>query len=136
MKLTIKQETFCQLYVETGNASEAYRGAYNAQRMKNETVWRSASELMDNPKVSARIEQLKEEHRKRHQVTVDSLMFELQEAFDLAKDLVQPNVMIQATMSKAKLAGLDKQVIEHLDPTGAFSRPTKIELVAPSESTD
>jgi len=28
-KLTPKQEKFCQLYVELGNASDAYRGAYN-----------------------------------------------------------------------------------------------------------
>ncbi|MHA0947931.1 terminase small subunit [Enterobacter ludwigii] len=26
--LTIKQEAFCQAYIETGNASEAYRRGY------------------------------------------------------------------------------------------------------------
>lgn len=31
--LTIKQEAFCQAYIETGNASEAYRTAYAADKM-------------------------------------------------------------------------------------------------------
>ena len=32
-RLTPKQEGFCQNYIETGNASEAYRLNYNAQNM-------------------------------------------------------------------------------------------------------
>ena len=38
IKLTPKQERFCQVYIETGNASEAYRAAYNAEKMKPESV--------------------------------------------------------------------------------------------------
>jgi len=34
MKLTIKQEKFCNLYIELGNASEAYRQSYNCEKMK------------------------------------------------------------------------------------------------------
>ena len=30
--LTPKQEKFCQKYIEMGNASEAYRQAYNASK--------------------------------------------------------------------------------------------------------
>jgi len=40
--LTIKQEAFCQAYIEKGNASEAYRMAYAADKMKPETVNRNA----------------------------------------------------------------------------------------------
>ena len=47
--LTIKQENFCQVYVETGNASEAYRRAYDAKNMKSETVRRTAKELPEKP---------------------------------------------------------------------------------------
>jgi phage terminase small subunit len=53
--LTLKQETFCTEYIKCGNASEAYRAAYHTQNMKPETVHRSAKELMDNPKVAARL---------------------------------------------------------------------------------
>ena len=34
IKLTPKQEAFCYGYIETGNASEAYRKAYITAKMK------------------------------------------------------------------------------------------------------
>ena len=48
--MTPKQEHFARLYVETGNASEAYRQAYNAENMKPETVTNEAYKLLlDRP---------------------------------------------------------------------------------------
>ena len=38
MKLSVKQENFCNFYLESGNASEAYRRAYNCLKMKPETI--------------------------------------------------------------------------------------------------
>lgn len=62
MKLTIKQENFCRYYVEIGgNASEAYRMAYDASNMKPETIWNTASKLLADPKVATRVEELKAE---------------------------------------------------------------------------
>lgn len=112
-ELTPKQEAFCFAYIETGNASEAYRQAYETEDMKSETVHRKAKELMDNGKITARIEELKAEHAERHKLTVDDLLAELEEARLLAKEKENPNAMTQATMGKAKLLGLDKQVIDH-----------------------
>lgn len=113
IELTPKQEAFCLAYIETGNASEAYRQAYETEDMKSETVHRKAKELMDNGKITARIEELKAEHSERHKLTVDDLLKELEEARLLAKEKENPNAMTQATMGKAKLLGLDKQVIDH-----------------------
>lgn len=56
--LTPKQEKFCLEYLKTGNASEAYRSAYEAQDMKPETIWRNAHELVNNNKVAARLKEL------------------------------------------------------------------------------
>ncbi|WP_324682518.1 terminase small subunit [Bibersteinia trehalosi] len=112
-ELTQKQNDFCLAYVETGNASEAYRQVYNAITMKPETVHRKAKELMDNGKITARIEELKAKHAERHAITVDSLLNELEEARIIAKEKGNPNAMTQATMGKAKLLGLDKQIIDH-----------------------
>lgn len=55
MALTPKQEAFALAYVETGNASEAYRKVYNAQRMKPASINRKAKELLDHGKISARV---------------------------------------------------------------------------------
>lgn len=60
--LTPKQEKFCRNYVEIGNASEAYRLAYNCAKMKQSTVWECASKLLSNHKVATRIAELKEEY--------------------------------------------------------------------------
>lgn len=58
-KLTTKQENFCLAYLETGNASEAYRRAYDAQNMKPEAIWTEASVLLKHPLVAPRIDALK-----------------------------------------------------------------------------
>ena len=117
-KLTPKQETFALGYVEMGSASAAYRQAYNAENMKPETVNRSAKELLDNPKITARIQELQEAHRERHDVTVDSLTEELEEARKLAIKNEQPSAVVQAVMGKAKLHGLIKDRHEHTGEDG------------------
>ncbi|SFN29387.1 Terminase small subunit [Izhakiella capsodis] len=113
-ELTIKQEAFCRAYIETGNASEAYRLSYAADKMKPESVNRKAKEVLDNVKVSAMISKLKSEIKERHNVTVDSLIKELEEARKaaLAAETPQSSAAVAATMGKAKLTGLDKVVVE------------------------
>lgn len=65
--LTPKQEAFALAYVETGNASEAYRKAYpKARRWKPETVHKRASELLANGAVVGRVEALQAELAERH----------------------------------------------------------------------
>jgi phage terminase small subunit len=112
-KLTPKQERFCLKYIETGNASEAYRLAYNAKAMKPETINREAKTLIDNPKVATRIQEIRDKHQKRHDVTVDSITAELDESRNLAMKDRQHSAAITASMGKAKLHGLitEKAVI-------------------------
>ena len=107
-ELTLKQEHFIKAYIETGNASEAYRIAYDADKMKAETIHRKASELMNNGKIRARLNELQTEHKERHNMTVDDLIKELDEAREIAKENGNPTAMISAVMGKAKLLGLDK----------------------------
>ncbi len=74
--LTPKQEAFCLRYLETGNASEAYRRSYDIKSMKTETVNRTAKELLDNPKIAARLAHLSAKHLKKHEITVDRVLAE------------------------------------------------------------
>ncbi|NIG74961.1 terminase small subunit [Klebsiella sp. Ap-873] len=130
--LTIKQEAFCQAYIETGNASEAYRSAYAADKMKPEAVHVQASKLQDNPKVALRIKELQGEIKQRHNVTVDSLLAELEEARQkaLSAETPQSSAAVAATMGKAKLVGLDKQIVDHTSSDGSMAtKPTTIRLV-------
>jgi len=57
--LTIKQEAFCRAFVETGNASEAYRRSYDAENMKFSTINSKACLLLGGDKVRARVDQLR-----------------------------------------------------------------------------
>lgn len=75
--LTPKQEAFVRAYIETGNASEAYRRAYDASRMKDSTVHVKASELLADGKITVRLNEIQAIHQKRHEVTVDRIIAEL-----------------------------------------------------------
>ena len=107
-RLTPKQEQFAATYIETGNASAAYRKAYNAAKMKANTVSREAFALLENPKIAARVAELQADAQARHKTTVDSLIKELEEARTVAKGQLSASSMVQATMGKARLLGLDK----------------------------
>lgn len=112
--LTQKQEAFCIAYVETGNASEAYRRSYNTENMTSVTVNRTAKKLMDDGKIAARIESLRQPIIQKMNITVEDLIRELEEARTVAMtcETPQSSAAIAATMGKAKLLGLDKQVLE------------------------
>ncbi len=113
MSLTPKQEGFCLSYIETGNASEAYRRNYNCENMKPESIAVKASELLKNGKVAVRVAEIQKDHQERHNVTIDSLTKELEEARAMAVATQQAAAMTGATMGKAKLHGMitDKQEI-------------------------
>lgn len=119
-ELTPKQESFCQKYIETGNASEAYRLSYDAENMKPETVWVKACELLKNGKVAARVEQLQAHHLRRHNVTVDTITAELEELKSLATLDKQYSPAITAVMGKAKIHGL---LIDKAEITGKDGGP-------------
>lgn len=119
MPLTLKQEAAVQAYIENGgNKSEAYRAAYNAENMAPETIWVKACELFKVGNVAVRVIELQEEHRERHNVTVDSLTVELDEARTIAKEEKQGAAMTGATMGKAKLHGLVSDKREISGPDG------------------
>lgn len=130
--LTIKQEAFCQAYIETGNASEAYRTAYAADKMKAEAIHVKASELLSNGKISVRVRELQGEIKQRHNVTVDSLIAELEEARQkaLSAETPQSSAAVAATMGKAKLTGLDKQIVEL---TGQGGGPVRVVTMSPDD---
>ena len=117
--MTPKQELFAQAYLETSNASEAYKRAYNTQANAN-TVNRKASQLLKHPEVSTHITVLQNEQRKKHHLTLDDLLQELEQSRLLALENIQCSAAISATMGKAKLLGLDKKAGVNENPMTAF----------------
>lgn len=121
MALTPKQEAFASAYIETGNASEAYRRSYNAEKMNANALAVNASRLLDNANVALRIEDLKKAIIVKHNITIDSILAELEEARQLAMETGKAGPAVQASMGKAKLVGLDKQIIDHTSSDGSMS---------------
>lgn len=110
------RERFCQFFIETGNASEAYRMAYPDSKMNSNSLAVEACNLKKEPNVSLRILELQDMHVDRHNITVDDLIKELEEArqaaLNPALEKPQSAAAVSATMGKAKLLGLDKQVLD------------------------
>lgn len=86
MALTIKQEKFCNYYIECGNASEAYRRAYSCSKMKDESINSKAYELLRNGDITVRIKQLQKDLRDRSDLNKD-------EAVDILTNIARANVV-------------------------------------------
>ena len=63
--LTPKQEMFVQALIAGKSQREAYKEAYNAANMKDETIDVRACELLKKSKVKVRYEELLEEHKQK-----------------------------------------------------------------------
>lgn len=57
-EITKKQLNFAREYVLTGNASEAYRRAYNAENMSNDTIRVKACNLLKKDNIRVTVEAL------------------------------------------------------------------------------
>jgi phage terminase small subunit len=102
MRLTDKQEEFCRQVVFTGRLTKAYRLALDASKMSDAAVWVEASRLMNNPKVTLRVEELRQQAsaiaERKFGVTVDRIAQELariafvdpRDLFDESGNLLPP----------------------------------------------
>ena len=66
--LTAKQEQFVKNIVDGMSQADAYRSAYSVKNMSDNAIYREASILMDNPKISQRLSEL------RSQMIASSIM--------------------------------------------------------------
>lgn len=65
MSLTTKQEIFAQRLIEGYSQREAYKFAYNCEKMKDESIDIEASKLFNNPKISLRYQELLDEYKEK-----------------------------------------------------------------------
>lgn len=77
-RLTKKQEAFAVTYIQTGNATEAYRNAYTPKKMASKTINEAASRLLKDSKISARIDELRAPALKATGLTVERTLREVE----------------------------------------------------------
>lgn len=134
MRLTPAEKRFCLKYTETGRKIPSYREAFSCDHRDDKVVWRRVERLLTYPRIQKELQDLKDAIMAKHNVTVDSLIEELEEARKAALHAETPQAAaaVSATMGKAKLTGLEKSKVEVSGPEGQAFMPTRIEIVAPN----
>lgn len=110
-ELTIKERKFAELVVELGNQSEAYRQAYNPKDANADWVMIEASKLMQNPKISLKVNQLKEQTAQQHSINREWIV---QKYIGMVETFEE----IKALMKKEKLTKTDKEKIYAMSNSG------------------
>ena len=110
--LTRKQQNFIRHYLETGNASAAYRVAYDARNMKPATIHRKAHDVRYNGKVAARLEEIEASIRSSTRKEAEKLQITSQRQIHLLEAVYLGSVesgrysaAIAALRLQSKLAG-------------------------------
>lgn len=134
--LTPKQENFCLAYLETGNATEAYRIAYGAGNNKPATQNRNAKILLDNNKIKTRLDELKAPVRERAMITLESHLARLKELSEKAEAAAQYSAAIKAEENRGKAAGLYTAKLDLTNSDGTLKPPTRIVIEAVNGSKD
>ena len=131
-QITAKQEAFCLAYVETGNAAEAYRRAYDVKAATlHSTIYSAASRLLADSKVCARVAELQDQAATMSLYTVKQAFEEYETARQLALQEANPSAAVSAVTGKVKLFGLDQpQKFEHSGPNKG---PMQIQEISASQ---
>ena len=120
LALTPKQEAFCLAYLETGNASEAYRRSYSASRMSDKQIWEESCKLTKSPKVAQRLEELRAPVRAKAQLTLESHLARLEELSRKAEEEGQFSAAITAETNRGKASGLYTEKVDHTSSDGSM----------------
>lgn len=115
MKLTIKQEKFCNLYIETGNATEAYRQAYDCGNMKYDTIRKRSAELLNNGPITGRLEEKRISLNEESDIRKQDILEELKAiAFSDIADYVEFDGVSLSIKSFEKLTPSQRKAIESI----------------------
>jgi phage terminase small subunit len=100
-----RHERFAREYLKCGVASKAYIAAGYQPSTRN-ALDASASQLLRTPKVQGLLQQYRARAMKRSDITVETLLADLETDRALAHCEGQGSAAVQATMAKARLLGL------------------------------
>jgi len=127
IKLTPKQRNFCELYVDNGNASEAYRLAYDVgKNTKVETIKVNASKLLSDTNISLTIKDLRKQQADRFEITRSDVAQGYLEIINAWKRLMV--LASKETLSKDEKQKfyLLKEMVKGSDYRGAYDSLAKM----------
>jgi hypothetical protein len=113
-KLTAKQEAFAQGIADGLGQADAYRMAYDADGMKDSTIYSKASVLMSDGKVAARVAELKAQVVEKQLWTREMSVKGLIQAYRIAQEAKTSTGMTAA--------------VKELNVMHGFNEPTKLSI--------
>ena len=111
-KLTAKQEAFAQAIADGMGQADAYRMAYDAEGMKDSTIYSKASVLMSDGKIAARVAELKAQVADKQLWTREMSVKGLIQAYRIAQEAKTSTGMTAA--------------VKELNVMHGFNEPTKL----------
>lgn len=123
--LTEKQEAFCIAYVQSGDASAAYRAAGYSPRMRPKTVNEEACRLLKNPKVTARLAELRAPAAELAQVNLRSHLADLLWLREQAASQRKYSAAVQAEIARGRVAGL---YVEKTEVFGELALSSRLDM--------
>ena len=105
-ELTQKQENFCLAYIETGNAREAYRRAYDAENISQAVISNKASLLLARGDIGVRVAELRQPVIEAVRVTLTAHLTRLEELSFGAEQAGQFSAAINAEIARGKASGI------------------------------
>jgi len=112
MALTPKQELFAQSVASGMTQADAYRTAYNAAKMKPETVQNNAHQLMKNSEISTRVDAIRKPIVEKAGITLEAHLKRLDELSRMAAEAEQYSAAITAETHRGKASGLYVEKVE------------------------
>jgi hypothetical protein len=109
--LTHKQMAFVNALLQGATATDAYKGAYNCEKMNQEAVWVEASRLRRSPKISLWLRHFQRIGMDEARITLQEHLAELARARELALALGQAAAAVQAEHYRGKAVGLYEERI-------------------------
>lgn len=103
MALSEAQEKFCANIVRGMTQKDAYMDAFAGASAGSAGV--QASKLMRRPEIIARVGELRTVVRENTDTTVKTIIDELEDARQVAKKENSPNMMMKASLLKARILG-------------------------------
>jgi phage terminase small subunit len=123
--LTPKREAFAKAFVETNNASEAYRRSFDVRpTTKLTTINEAACRLLADSKVAARVAELQAAVAEKHGITISRIVGELAKlGFSNMEDYMKigddgvPRLDFKS-MSRDKAAAISEMTVEEFTARG------------------
>ena len=125
--LTPKQRNFAEIYIETGNASEAYRQAYNVKPTTNiNVITTKASMLLKKDNIAVTISELRDKEAKKFEIKREDVLKGYLEIIDAWKKLMQLSMKEHLTKEEKTKFYLLKDMVKGSDYRGAYDSIAKM----------